>query len=278
MIALVLIVSHLLGDFVFQSSKMAENKESNTLYVLQHTFIHLILSFLLMLIVMLIDYRFDVFSWQSITALLITGISHFLIDRLLKPLMTKLYKGNYFFIFITDQIIHFLAIVIAVMILTPNYLFGNLVASLYGNGALNKELIIGLSLAAILILLTTFTGQLISKLFMSLNQENEVESKEIKIITKESKGFKEEIRESIIYPTVEVNDYGKWIGYFERIIIFTLIILGAYEGILIVVALKTFSRFKQLNEKTFVEKYLLGTLFSVMMALLLGVLFGLIIK
>lgn len=102
MIALVLIVSHLLGDFVFQSSKMAENKESNTLYALQHTFIHLILSFLLMLIVMLIDYRFDVFSWQSFTALLITGISHFLIDRLLKPLMTKLYKGNYFFIFITD--------------------------------------------------------------------------------------------------------------------------------------------------------------------------------
>lgn len=164
------------------------------------------------------------------------------------------------------------------MILTPNYQTSNLVASLYGNSALNKELIIGLSLAAILILLTTFTGQLISKLFMSLNQENEVESKEIRIITKESKDFKEEIHESIFYPTVEVNDYGKWIGFFERIIIFTLIILGAYEGILIVVALKTFSRFKQLNEKTFVEKYLLGTLFSVMMALLLGVLFGLIIK
>lgn len=55
------------------------------------------------------------------------------------------------------------------MILTPNYQTSNLVASLYGNSALNKELIIGLSLAAILILLTTFTGQLISKLFMSLN-------------------------------------------------------------------------------------------------------------
>jgi hypothetical protein len=71
---------------------------------------------------------------------------------------------------------------------------------------------------------------------------------------------------------VEVNEYGKWIGYCERIIIFLLFFLQAYEGIAIIVALKTFARYQQLNQKNFVEKYLLGTLFSVMMAILFGIL------
>lgn len=127
-------------------------------------------------------------------------------------------------------------------------------------------------------MLTTFTGQLIAKLFISLNKETETESEEVKIITSEVNGVKEVIHETTKYPIIEVNDYGKWIGYVERILIFILVFLGVYEGIVIVVALKTFARFKQLNQKNFVEKYLLGTLFSVMMAVLLGIIFSLIIN
>lgn len=122
-------------------------------------------------------------------------------------------------------------------------------------------------------LLTCFTGHLIAKLFITLNHnKNDKESlEEVRVIEKTTNDVTEITTEKIKYP-VEVNEYGKWIGYCERIIIFLLFFLQAYEGIAIIVALKTFARYQQLNQKNFVEKYLLGTLFSVMMAILFGIL------
>lgn len=76
----------------------------------------------------------------------------------------------------------------------------------------------------------------------------------------------------------EINNYGKLIGYFERIIIFITILSGKVEGITILLGLKTFSRFKQLDSKRFTEKYILGTLISSTVAILLGILYSKLFK
>ncbi|MFA6595738.1 MAG: hypothetical protein WCT00_05430 [Bacilli bacterium] len=136
-----------------------------------------------------------------------------------------------------------------------------------------KPLFMIILLLTFFMLLTCFTGHLIAKLFITLNHnKNDKESlEEVRVIEKTTNDVTEITTEKIKYP-VEVNEYGKWIGYCERIIIFLLFFLQAYEGIAIIVALKTFARYQQLNQKNFVEKYLLGTLFSVMMAILFGIL------
>ena len=231
-----------------------------------------------MLVVFFIDANYEMFSWYNLTAILIVSVLHFLIDRFIKPILNQLFKQNQFFTFLTDQIIHFLIIIITAIQLTPDYWITKIWDSLYGFTVVNPQLVNALTVPVVFILLTTFTGQLIAKLFINLNKETEVESEEVKIIKREVNGVKEVVHETTIYPIIEVNDYGKWIGYVERILIFMLVFLGVYEGIVIVVGLKTFARFKQLNQKNFVEKYLLGTLFSVMMAVLLGIIFSLIIN
>jgi hypothetical protein len=60
---------------------------------------------------------------------------------------------------------------------------------------------------------------------------------------------------------------GEAIGVLERILIVTLVLTGAEAAVGLVIAAKTLARFKQLDDRSFAEYYLLGTLASVGVAL-----------
>ena len=60
---------------------------------------------------------------------------------------------------------------------------------------------------------------------------------------------------------------GATIGVLERLLIVTLLLVGADAAIGFVVAAKTIARFKQLEDRAFAEYYLLGTLASVSVAI-----------
>lgn len=60
---------------------------------------------------------------------------------------------------------------------------------------------------------------------------------------------------------------GSWIGILEREIILILGCMGQYGTIGFVLAAKSIARYKQLEEKVFAEKYLIGTLLSAFIAL-----------
>ena len=66
---------------------------------------------------------------------------------------------------------------------------------------------------------------------------------------------------------------GKWIGYFERILIFTFILTGNAEGIGFLLAAKSIFRFGELNKAQEIkttEYVLIGTLASFTIAILVG--------
>jgi hypothetical protein len=65
---------------------------------------------------------------------------------------------------------------------------------------------------------------------------------------------------------------GATIGVLERVIVCSLVLVGEYAAIGLVVAAKTIARFKQLEDRQFAEYYLLGTLASVSVAILTGML------
>ena len=60
---------------------------------------------------------------------------------------------------------------------------------------------------------------------------------------------------------------GYLIGVLERVIILTLGLNGQIGAIGFVLAAKSLARFNQLNDKSFAEKYIVGTLLSVAIAL-----------
>ncbi len=73
-----------------------------------------------------------------------------------------------------------------------------------------------------------------------------------------------------------IDGAGKYIGIFERIIIFTLVLTNQYAAISIVFGAKSIARFKELNSRNFAEYYLLGTFASITVALIVGILFKLL--
>lgn len=63
---------------------------------------------------------------------------------------------------------------------------------------------------------------------------------------------------------------GATIGVLERLLIVTFVLVGAESAIGLVVAAKTIARFRQLDDRDFAEYYLLGTLASVSVAIVTG--------
>ena len=79
-----------------------------------------------------------------------------------------------------------------------------------------------------------------------------------------------------LYPDTEetgIFDVGSMIGIMERIMTVIFAVLGNYASIAIIITVKTWARSDDLKgeeNKDFRNKYLLGTLSSLVMALLLG--------
>lgn len=64
---------------------------------------------------------------------------------------------------------------------------------------------------------------------------------------------------------------GRAIGVLERAIALTLVLLGQYGALGLVVAAKSLARFKALEDRDFAEYFLIGTLASLLIAVLGGV-------
>ena len=72
-------------------------------------------------------------------------------------------------------------------------------------------------------------------------------------------------RDEAIGPSLEYNR-GRVIGVLERIIMFTLILQNQFGAIGFVLGAKTLARFKDLDDRTFAEYFLVGTLASLIAA------------
>ena len=67
---------------------------------------------------------------------------------------------------------------------------------------------------------------------------------------------------------------GRYIGMLERILIVVFVVSNLIQGLALIIAMKTLTRFKQFEDKRFAEYYLIGTLLS----LLIGIILALMIK
>ncbi|MBD3336017.1 MAG: DUF3307 domain-containing protein [Candidatus Eisenbacteria bacterium] len=65
---------------------------------------------------------------------------------------------------------------------------------------------------------------------------------------------------------------GRTIGVLERILIFILVLLNQWGALGLVLAAKSIARFKELNVQHFADYYLIGTLTSLLVAIVTGVL------
>lgn len=75
-----------------------------------------------------------------------------------------------------------------------------------------------------------------------------------------------------------LRNAGAVIGILERALTLTLILAGEYTAIALIFAAKSLARFNDLNNREFAEYYLIGTLSSILVAVVTGAVAGYVLR
>jgi len=272
----VLLIGHFFGDFYFQSENMAKKKDETTSFMALHGFLYL-LAFLPALF-------FFTVSWESFYLILSIPVSHYIFDvikghRIKKKGFSKKHHEGY--IFFIDQAIHIAAIISVVCI----YATRCSVASFDAFKCLvdwYKNLEIGWSGQEIVrfICLFAFLGKpaniFVQNLFKVIDKNGDTKPQKIEE-TDAITGTVGDKQVALVIQKSEKTDTqtntneqrtGRVIGLLERFLIAILVITGQYVAIGFVIAAKSLTRFDKIsNDPDFAEKYLIGTMSSMIFAI-----------
>lgn len=246
----VVIIGHLLGDFYIQTNRMAEKKKTSVRYVLLHCLLYMMVMFALAAWL-----TGDLFRGFYIT--MIIGVSHLCVDSLKMYIESKYTKAARYeyVIFLLDQMIHIFILVLVcgmfrIHIDIDKYLL------------ISENKIIPVRKAAAIFIAALICWRP-AAIFISLV------FKQIPNTIEEADNVQENKKEpgdngNAVNETIRI---GSWIGILERQIILLLGLLGQYGAIGFVLTAKSLARYKQLENKAFAEKYLVGTLLSALIAI-----------
>lgn len=234
MIIYILLIAHFLADFTFQTTKLAQRKLNSFKYLLFHILIHAVIFSLSIFPLVKLE--------KAVLPYIIIISSHFFIDWI-RTLADKKFnkKAIIFASFIVDQILH----VLILFILYFAFDLGSETTALYERiqqwPYFYKLVIYTLTFVIIWDPAAVF----IKKLFSYIIDGN-------------SSGQEENDPQA-----------GRIIGKLERIIVSVLILCNQFGAIGFVLTAKSIARYKQLEDRNFAEKYLVGTLTACRLRLLL---------
>lgn len=236
-----IILGHIIGDFYVQTDKIAKEKKNSIKYMLLHCLIYSII----------IGSGFFILNKNIKGTFVISGfvlLTHLAVD-LVKRKYDKNADRYKYMIFIVDQAVHI--IILFSIFYTKN---NNLCYLLNGYSLINGLNIKScIKIASAILICWKPAAIFISLVFevipKTIEKADEIVENEISI---ENEGVR----------------IGSWIGILEREIILMLGLMGQYGAIGFVLTAKSLARFKQLENKSFAEKYLVGTLLSAFIAIM----------
>jgi len=246
-----LVLSHIVTDFMWQDDVIAEGKKTCFKIMLQH-----IKHYLVANVVLLSAYlHSDNHLWWVIIVL---SLAHWGIDKC-KVEYDKKNKSKGLESFFVDQITHLILIGACYLFIKDIHInpLAHTIGSLIGSNYpifvhLTKEnAFIGIVILTGYIFnfkgATYITKKVLAKYLPSKDKD--------KYVLKEEEGIK---------------NAGEAIGNLERILILTLVLQQNYITIGVVLAGKTLARYKKLDEKNFAEYFLIGSFTSIIVAFLTG--------
>ncbi|CKG90731.1 Protein of uncharacterised function (DUF3307) [Fusobacterium polymorphum] len=228
----ILISIHLLADFLFQTSIYSEKKRKKLKPLLLHCFIY----FIVFEIVLLPILQFK----KAFLLGMIISVLHFFINFTKNKLEKSFPQRRLqIWIFSINQLIHF------VILIGMYYIFNleNSVSNLYVKLQAYENFKIIILYISVFSIIFEPASVFIRKLFTSISP---------KTSPKEN---------------LEELKAGNIIGKLERIIIAILLLNNQFGVIGFVLTAKSIARFKQMEDKNFAEKYLIGTLTSFLIVL-----------
>lgn len=266
-ILLLLIISHLICDFIFQGQyilnmRFSKNFKDNLIGNAIHGLTHFCTMFLILIIYSSLYKSSKLNYIYYFQILFCIAFLHSIIDEI-KTFMIKLKPSfeNSIFIFITDQLIHISIIVIFISDLNIKNI-SNLLISIISNypyniGMLDRWLIVG----TIFLSCTWGTGIFIRKYIQAIN---------LKVYRKLID------KKLVIVKSVKETDIGSpnggfTIGILERIFIILVMAIGQPSMVGFVLTAKSIARFKKMDDSNFAEYFIIGTFISFILAISGGI-------
>ncbi|WP_130859927.1 DUF3307 domain-containing protein [Gracilibacillus phocaeensis] len=279
MTILLLLLAHFIADFWLQSDQMVKHKIK---YLKKHMIHHLLTTGIALVFIWGYSYEFQHVFRYFILPLAFINVTHLLIDWLKIKLVNanKISNLTSLGYFLLDQALHVLMILIAGILffqMQTSEMAASL-ADLYGEARLNL-FDATLLLLIIYILATSVSGHIVKYIIGSFPSElaNFAGALTLRNQMNHAAGTNEpqtenNFTEEYHYYTYSapLRSHGKWIGYIERLLVILLTAIGAYESIAFIIAAKSIARFKQLDDRNWAEYFLLGTLSSILLGLVLG--------
>lgn len=237
---ILLLFCHILGDYYLQSVKMAENKNKSMKTLILHCVIYgVTVCFVTGLI----------FGEVYRAVVLLVVLSHFAID-LVKSVLYREWEEKIINqgkdVYITDQILHLLFLGVCGYIIKDCTVKGTVI-ELFNNMGTDK--IAFMKICTLVLLLHKPTNITIKRLIEGY------------------KPFVGNVDE-------ENKKTGAIIGTLERYIILILLFLNQYSAIGLVLTAKSIARYKELENKNFAEYYLIGTLLSTLIVIVVYMFIG----
>lgn len=247
---LIFILAHLLGDYYLQTEKMAKDKNNKIVYLLIHSFLYYLISFIV--VIPFWDPSIVMYAVYISTAHLVIDLLKMILYKSLNKNKTinSLLELKQGLIYIADQTLHLLVIFIFGYIFVLNE--NSIIAASWFNHVIeifniDKTLLIKWSVVLLLI------GKPANITFTYLFSR-----------------FKP-IEAEVINPNNQKA--GATIGILERLIIVILLSIGQYSAIGLILTAKSIARYNKISDnKEFGEYYLLGTLVSVLYSIIIFIL------
>jgi len=236
-------LAHLVADFILQSDRLVEDK--NLLKAgshLYHGFVVLICSAIAL----------HTYGSLGLELAALLSVLHTAIDYLKSRFFRRDLPGQQLPIFIADQLLHILAIAVTWELAQPNP--SVTVVSFYSNNFMPhiRELLGPSTTMTLNDALAITTGYTLAA-FAGVHVVKHVLSKLcLQADPKSNTGS------------------GRYIGMLERALMVTLILTDSLPSIAFVIAAKSLARFKQLEDAAFAEYYLVGTMSSTLLAIVVG--------
>ncbi|WP_313343109.1 DUF3307 domain-containing protein [Sedimentibacter sp.] len=239
---ILLLLAHIVADFYIQTEKMSDKKDESIRWVIIHSSYY----FGIMLLIAV-----PVISYEIVSGAVIASAFHLLIDMIKfmcisainkKGKMSKIIERNLFF---TDQILHFVSLIGVAYWQTKN------------NIRINEWKMISefFNIAG----LSAFSFVSWSFMLLLIHKPSNIAIQKLLAIYKP------------ISDKEEFNNAGRFIGTVERIIMLIFLSIEQYSAIGLVLTAKSVARYDKISkEKDFAEYYLLGTLLSTVVVIVVS--------
>ena len=239
-VVLAVLLAHLLGDFPLQTSNMVRGKERGSRAYLVHGGIHFVV--LIPCVAAFVDVRMLADAWFWVLASLYIAM-HLVIDRGKQGLMRTARVGDSASVFVVDQVLHICTILGLAWFLTrPEW---SSLRSQFGWLPATGEKV--LEAGVVYVVVVFGGGYLIRYLTRNLSAGIETSGE----------------------TTEEVENAGMYIGWLERFLVVTAILVQSPSLVGLILTGKSIARFPELKAK-FAEYFLIGTLLSVALAVVGG--------